>query len=60
MKTVGDWVALAAFLSLVALGWLVVAGVGLAWWQVAFAVAWWLVIGILAGVKPEEWKRRER
>lgn len=58
MKTVGDWVTLVCFVSLAALGWLVLAGARLALWQVAFAVAWWLVIGAVAGFKPDEWKKK--
>jgi len=57
MKTVGDWVALVCFVSLAALGWVVILrGVS---WPVVFAALWFVVIGTLAGVRPAEWQRRE-
>lgn len=53
---VGDWVALVCFVSLALLGWVVVFR-GMSWPVVA-AGLWWLGLGVLAAVKPDEWKRR--
>lgn len=54
----GAWVALAAFLSLVGLGWWV-----LVWgwsWTVLGVGLFWLVVGAFAGFDPEAWERRRR
>ena len=58
MKTVGDWVALVCFVSLALLGWAVLFR-GFAW-PVVLAALWWLIIGMLASIRPEEWKKRAK
>lgn len=56
MGRVGDWVALACALSLVALGWWVLVN-GFSW-PVLTVLAWWFIIGALAAVRPDEWQKR--
>lgn len=57
MRTVGDWVALVCFVSLALLGWWVLV-YGLSWPAVGVG-AWWLIVGLLAGIKPGEWQKRD-
>ena len=58
MRSVGDWVALVCFISLALLGWVVIFR-GMSW-LVVFAGLWWLGLGIMAGIRPDEWRKRER
>jgi hypothetical protein len=55
MRSVGDWVALVCFVSLALLGWWVLV-YGLSWPAVGVG-AWWLIVGLLAGIKPGEWQK---
>ena len=55
---VGEWVALVCFVSLAALGWWVLWW-GWSWW-VAGVGAFWILVGTLAIVNPEEWERRRK
>lgn len=55
---IGEWVGLVCFLSLAGLGWWVLV---FGWsWNVMAAGCWWLVLGILAAIRPNEWERRQR
>lgn len=58
MMRVGDWVALVCFVSLALLGWWVIFR-GFSW-PVVFAGLWFVIIGTLAGIRPDEWKRKDR
>ena len=57
MKSLSDWVALVCFVSLALLGWWVLV-YGLSWAAVGVG-AWWLIVGLLAGIKPGEWQKRD-
>jgi hypothetical protein len=53
---VGDIIGLVCFGSLALLGWWVLAhGIS---WAVALVGLWWLALGGLATVQPDEWKKR--
>lgn len=54
MRT-GQWVALAAWLSLVALGWVMVLHGPT--WEMGVALVWWLLIGLFA-VNSSGYKKR--
>ena len=56
MKTVGDWVALVCFVALALLGWWVLV-YGLSWPAVGVG-AWWLIVGLLAGISRASGRRQ--
>jgi hypothetical protein len=57
---VGKIVGTAAFLSLIAMIWLLVWQAGWTWWAIGSAMGIFLIIGTFAVINPGEWQKRAR